>query len=190
MDQNEENEQKRVVVDSPGVRREVVTERTQRGPEGSGPSAGTIALVVVFLIAAAGIIVYLINNRNDNEAANRNANIDALRQAQQPAPVIQQPAPQQAPVIVEQPVPAQQAPIIVQQPANTGSANDDATMQDVATKKLADDPDMASVSVSITNARAVLTGTVNSAATKAKAERVIKSVRGLKSVDNQIVIAS
>jgi hyperosmotically inducible protein len=83
----------------------------------------------------------------------------------------------------------QQAPIIVQQPTNNGSANDDATMQDVATKKLADDPDMASISVSITNARAVLTGTVNSAATKAKAERVIKSVRGVKSVDNQIVIS-
>lgn len=190
MDKNEETEQKRVVVDSPDVRKEVVTERTQLGPEGSGPSAGTIALVVVFLIAVTGIIIYLVNSRNDNEAANRNANIDAARQAQQPSAVIQQPAPQQAPVVVQQPAPAQQAPIIVQQPANNDGANDDATIRDVATKKLADDPDMASISVSITNARAVLTGTVKSAATKAKAERVIKSVRGVKSVDNQIVISS
>ncbi len=36
--------------------------------------------------------------------------------------------------------------------------------------------------------RAVLTGSVNSAATKAKAEQIVKAVRGVKSVDNQIVV--
>ena len=37
-------------------------------------------------------------------------------------------------------------------------------------------------------ARAGLTGSVNSTATKAKAEQIVKGFRGVKSVDNQIVV--
>jgi osmotically-inducible protein OsmY len=97
-------------------------------------------------------------------------------------------------VIIQQPAPAQQAPVIIQQPAQpsqreTTSANDDAKMQDIATKKLSEDPDMAGVTMTVTDARAVLTGTVNSAATKAKAEQIVKGVRGVKSVDNKIVVS-
>jgi len=40
----------------------------------------------------------------------------------------------------------------------------------------------------VTDARVVLTGTVSTAATKAKAEQMVKAVRGVKSVDNQIVV--
>ena len=43
--------------------------------------------------------------------------------------------------------------------------------------------------MTVTDARAVLTGTVNSVATKARAERIVKAVRGMKSVDNQIVVS-
>lgn len=202
MDSNEETVKKRVVVNSPDQRREVLTERTERAPRSS---AGTIAIVAVIAIAAIAIVLYVVNNRNANESANRNANLAVA--SQQPAAVVQQPA-QQAPVIVQQPAqPAQQAPVIIQQPAppvqqapviiqqpapnqrpNT-SANDDANMQEIATKKLAEDSSMSGVVMTITDARAVLSGTVNSAATKAKAELIVKAVRGVKSVDNQIVVA-
>jgi len=68
-------------------------------------------------------------------------------------------------------------------------ASDDANMQEVATSRLIDEPDMTTVSVTINAARAILTGTVNSDAAKAKAEQIVKAVRGVKSVDNQIVIS-
>ena len=196
MDPNVKTEQKHVVVNSPGQRREIVTERTERGPEKGGLSTGTTALIAVLAIVAIGVIVYLVTNRNANESANRNANVDVASQSnpQQPPVIIQQPAPaQQAPVIIQQPAPAQQAPVIVQQPAppsqreNT-SANDDANMQDIATKRLTEEPDMAAVVISINDARAVLTGTVSSAAAKAKAEQLVKAVRGVKSVDNKIEV--
>ena len=96
-------------------------------------------------------------------------------------------------VIIQQP--AQQAPVIIQQPAtlpgreNT-SANDDAIMQDIATKKLAEDPDMTGVAMTVTDARVVLTGTVKSAVVKANAEQVVKAVRGIRSVDNRLVVSS
>jgi hypothetical protein len=192
MDSNEERVQKHVVVNSPGQRSEVLTERTERGPRESRSSAGTIAIIAILAITAIAAILYIVSNRNANESANRNANLDVASQAP-PTTVVQQPA-QQAPVIIQQPAPAQQAPVIIQQPAQPGqrentSANDDANMQDIATKKLTEDPDMAGVVMTITDARAVLTGTVNSAATKAKAEQIVKAVRGVKSVDNKIVVS-
>ncbi len=113
---------------------------------------------------------------------------------QQPSVIIQQPAPAQAPIIIQQPAPAQQAPVIFEQPAapsqrqNT-SANDDANMQDIATKRLTEEPAMAAVLITINDARAVLTGTVSSAAAKVKAEQLVKSIRGVKSVDNQIEVS-
>jgi len=75
------------------------------------------------------------------------------------------------------------------QPTHRDIASDDANMQEVATRRLSDEPDMTTVSVAINAARAVLTGTVNSEATKAKAEQIVKAVRGVKSVDNQIVVS-
>jgi hyperosmotically inducible periplasmic protein len=189
MDSNEETVQKHVVVNSPYQRSEVLSERTERGPRESRSSTGTIAIVAILAIAAIAVVLYLVSNRNANESANRNANLDVASQAP-PTTIVQQPA-QQAPVIIQQP--AQQAPVIIQQPAQPSqrentSANDDANMQDIATKRLAEDLNMAGVVMTITDARAVLTGTVNSAATKAKAEQMVKAVRGVKSVDNQIVV--
>ena len=75
------------------------------------------------------------------------------------------------------------------QPTQRDIASDDANMQEVATRRLNDEPDMTTVSIAISGARAVLTGTVNSEATKARAEQIVKAVRGLKSVENQIVVS-
>jgi uncharacterized membrane protein YeaQ/YmgE (transglycosylase-associated protein family) len=68
-------------------------------------------------------------------------------------------------------------------------ASDDANMQEVAASRLNDDPDMTPVSIAINAARAVLTGTVNSEATKAKAEQIVQAVRGVRSVENQIDVS-
>jgi hypothetical protein len=189
MDSNEERVQKHVVIDSPGQRSEVLTERTERGPRESRSSVGTIAIIAILAIAAIAVVLYIVSNRNANESANRNANLDVAASQtnhQQPPTIVQQPA-QQAPVIIQQP--AQQAPVIIQQPNQRDSASDDANMQDVATKRLGEELDLNAVSVTITDARAFLTGTVNSAAQRAKAERLVKEVRGVKSVDNKIVIS-
>jgi len=189
MEPNEKSEQRRVVVDSPGARREVITERTQRGPT-EGLSTGKMALIAVLVIGVIVIVLYVVSNRNASESANRNANIDVASRANQPQPptVVQQPAPQ-APLIIQQP--AQQAPVIIQQPApaveNSG-ARDDLVMQEAATKILLNEPDMGSVSIAVSGARAALTGTANSESTKQRAERLVRSVRGVQSVDNKIYV--
>src|SRR4029450_136845 len=92
MDSNEETVQKRVVLNSPYQRSEVVTERIERGPRESRLSPGTIAIIAVLAITAIGAIFYIVSNRNANESANRNANLEVASQAQQPATIVQPPA--------------------------------------------------------------------------------------------------
>ncbi|HEX3227573.1 MAG TPA: BON domain-containing protein [Pyrinomonadaceae bacterium] len=190
MDSNEQRIQKHLVVNSPGQRSEVLTERTEIGPRDPRFSAGTIALIAVIAIAVTGVVLYLVANRNANDAANRNANLAASQaNSHQPATIVQQPVPQPAPVIIQQPAGGQQAPVIIQQPNQRDSVSDDANMQEIATKRLAEETDMKAVLITITGARAVLTGTANSAVTRARAEQLVKAVRGVKSVDNQIVVS-
>jgi len=190
MDPNEQRIQKHLVVNSPGQRSEVLTERTEMGPREPRFSAGTIALIAVIAIAVTGVVLYLVANRNANEAANRNANLAASQaNNHQPATIVQQPVPQPAPVIIQQPAGGQQAPVIIQQPNQRDSVSDDANMQEIATRRLAEETDMKAVLITITDARAVLTGTANSAAIRTRAEQLVKAVRGVKSVDNQIVVS-
>ncbi|MDX6383030.1 MAG: hypothetical protein QOK48_603 [Blastocatellia bacterium] len=194
MYENEKIEQRRVTVDAPGEHRETVVERTQSAPPESGITATTVAIIVIAAVMVVGAIFYFVSSRNANEAANRNAKLDAANQAntaQPPTTIVQQPA-AQAPVIIQQPAAAQQAPIIIQQPAQAStrdSASDDANMQEVATKRLTEEPDMASVLISVSGAQAVLTGNVNSTATRARAERLVRAVRGVKSVDNKLLVS-
>jgi hypothetical protein len=93
---------------------------------------------------------------------------------------VQQPASQQSFVINGQ---------LIQSGTENSMAPDDVTMQQVAEEKLSEDLDLASVCVTVSDARGVLTGTVNSAAAKAKAEKLVRSIRGVKSIDNKIVVS-
>jgi hypothetical protein len=182
MDSNEETVQKRVVVNNPGQRSEVVTERTQRSPRSYGPATGTVVIIGILVIMVISTVMYIVINRNANESANRNANLEVAIQAP-PTTIVQQPAPAQpAPLIIQQP--AQPAPV----PSLRDNASDDANMQEVAITRLGEDLAMNAVSITITDARAILTGTVYSEVTRAKAELIVKAVRGVKSVDNKIVV--
>lgn len=190
METNERIEQKRVVLDSPGERREVITETTRAGPETFTLTPGALGVIAILVAIVIGIAIYVVSNRNENEAANRAA-ASQVSKEQVPPTVIQQPAAVPAPIIIQQPAPAQSAPVIIQQPAQPGGAIiDDATLQELATQRLADEPGLASVSAVIHEGRAVLSGIVNSAASKAKAEQLVKAVRGVKSVDNQLVLST
>lgn len=190
MDSNEEVIKKRVVVDKTGQRSEVVTERSQKVASPPGVSASTVTVIIVLVLIIAAAVVYISINR-----ANRSEELVAATQA--PPTIVQQPAPAPAPapVIIQQAAPLQPAPVIIQQPAQSSiereltSANEDANMQDLAAKKLNEDLELGGVVTTVNDARAVLTGNVGSEAAKAKAEQLVKAVRGMKSVDNKIVVS-
>jgi hypothetical protein len=55
MDPKVTTEQKHVIANSPGQRKEIVTERTERGTEKAGLSSGTIALITVLALVLSCI---------------------------------------------------------------------------------------------------------------------------------------
>ena len=191
MNPNEKYEQQSTQSDNLGQTRETVT-RTVEGPKQMAPS--TIAVIIVLAVLAAGALYYFVNNNNENQEANRQtalessrmeAEAQAKRQAQTPT--------QQPPVIIQQP--AQQAPVIIQQPTPAASIEtknivDDSTIQDAATKRLSDDSEMDSVTVTILNGKALISGSVTSAVSKTKAEQIVRAVRGVKSVENKVTVSS
>ena len=187
----EQARRSRVVVETPNERREVVHSQSVR--DNSGISAGMVGVLVVVAIA---LITMLVLFWLSSQPATDNANLTA----QQPPTVVQQPAPvQQPPVIIQQPAPATQpAPIVVTPPAGgaTGSTvpaesvNMDSTIQAAIDKKLADDPELSTLGItaSVLDSKVTLLGTVKTEALKGQIEKMVKQVKGVKSVDNQIMV--
>jgi uncharacterized integral membrane protein len=192
-DMEKQAESRRVVVETPNARREVVQTETARYPERdrSGISGAALAAIVVGVIALAAIIILFMMNQQQNDA-----NVNTA-QTQPPTTIVQQPA-QQPPVIVQQPAPATQpAPVIINgqtQPApvagGSTSGPDDSAIQTAVDKKLNDDPTLSTLGVTATvlNGKATLMGTVKSEALKSQVERAVRNVKGVKSVDNQITV--
>jgi hypothetical protein len=190
----EQARRSRVVVETPNERREVVHSQSVR--DNSGISAGMVGVLVVVAIALITMLVLFWMNTQPTTDEN------AALSAQQQPTVIQQPAPaQQPPVIIQQPAPATQpAPIIVTPPAGgstssgsttTGSVSMDSAVQTAVDKRLADDPTFSTLGItaSVLDGKVMLIGTVKTEALKADIERVVKQIKGVKQVDNQIIVS-
>ena len=187
----EQARRSRVVVETPNERREVVSTQSVRTPDNSGISAGMVGVLVVVAIA---LITMLVLFWMSSQPATDNANLAA----QQPTTVVQQPAPvQQPPVIIQQPAPAttQPAPIIVTPPAGgttapAESVNMDSTIQAAVDKKISDDPEISQLGItaSVLNGKVMLLGTVKTETLKTQIERIVKQVKGVKEIDNQISV--
>jgi hypothetical protein len=133
-----------------------------------------------------------------NQQSSLNAN-ENLAAQQQPV-VVQQPAPQQQPpVIIQQPAAApaaNQPPVIINQPATGGTApgntSNDGAVQMAVDKAIGDDPTLSALGITATvlDGKVTLTGTVKSETLKSQIDRAIRLVKGVKQVDNQIVVMS
>jgi len=189
--QEQQAETKRVVVETPTSRREVVNSESVRYPERNGVSSGALAAIVVGVVVLAAIVILFVMNRQQTD---QNAN---LAQTQPPTTIVQQPA-QQPPVIVQQPAPATQpAPVIFNNPpatsaggTTTATGPDDGAVQAAIDKRLSDDPTFSTLGVTTTvlSGKVTLMGTVKTAALRSQVERALRDLKGVKSVDNQITV--
>ena len=248
MDSNEERVQKHVVDNTPGQRRQVLTERTERGLR---LSPGTIAIIVILAITAIAVVLYFLNISNRLLTISTRTGMPILNRQEGStlsfvawiviglvtgfigskilnktgrglgrdcligivgaivsgflSNLLGKPGGPGLDLysLLVAAVGAVVFMIVYhalfrrrrflsmrfKQPAQRDIASDDANMQEVATRRLNDEPDLTTISITISAARAVLTGTVNSEAAKAKAEQIVRAVRGVKSVDNQIVVS-
>jgi hypothetical protein len=192
MSYEDEQQRSRVVVDTPTSRREVVRTETTRQPVREGISTGAVAAIVVGAVALVTIL-FLFLMKNQQDTVNNNTPVTAAQPQQQPI-IVQPPAQQpQQPIVVQQPGTTQ--PVIVQQaPADSAVANgtDDGSIQSNIDRKFSEDATLASLGISalVTDGRVTLSGTVNSEAMKSRVERVVNSVKGVRGVENKIVVMS
>lgn len=197
MSYDEEQERRsRVVVETPNERREVVHSHEVRSPDRSGISAGMVGVLVVIAIA---LITMLVLFWMSSQPA---ADTGSTTAAQPSTTIVQQPAPaQQPPVIIQQPAPVtQQPPIVVNPPAPAGGStstaqtqppNMDSTIQTQIDKRLTDDPTFSSLAItaSVVEGKVTLLGTVKTEALKTQIERMVRQIKGVKDVDNQITVS-
>jgi hypothetical protein len=183
---DEQIRRSRVVVETPDERREVVQSQVHT-PDHSGVSAGMVGVVVVVTIALITVLVLFW--MSSQPTTDPNANLTAQ---QPPTTVIQQPA-QQPPVIIQQPAPVttQPAPVIIS-PGGGAVApmSEDANAQAAIDKKIADDPALSSLGITATvmNGKLTLIGSVSSEALKNQVEKTLGRIKGVKEVDNQIIV--
>lgn len=199
----EQQRRSRVVVETPTARREEVYTRTTRTPDTDrgGYSTGTVAIVALVAIAATALILFFWM-QSGTDATNTNVNVATApptpiataptplivqqQPMQQPPIIVQQPAQTQpAPVIIEQPAPATSAPVVVP-PANSGA--DDATLESKINKSFTDDADLVGITVTVVSGKATLIGSVKTQALKDRAERLAHAVKGVRNVDNKLMV--
>jgi hypothetical protein len=186
----------RVVVETPTSRREVTQTETYRDPERNGMSGATVGVIVVLAIALITVVVLFLMNGQQQTYDNNNL---AAQQAQQPPVIVQQPAPaaQQPPVIIQQPATtAQQPPIIINEPAPSGGSvantSNDGAVQTAIDKRINDDPTLSTLGITATvlDGKVTLTGSVASETLKTQVDRLVRAVKGVKQVDNQLIVAA
>ncbi|HEY0077827.1 MAG TPA: BON domain-containing protein [Pyrinomonadaceae bacterium] len=202
----EQQRRSRVVVETPNTRREVVQTQTQRIPERRGYSTGVVAAVALTAIAATAVIFLFLTNQSDDSTTN--VNISA-RPPATPIPqqtvIIQQAAtPLPTPIVIQQvpPTTTQPAPVIITPPGGGSttapstsappatSVPDDTSIQNNVSKRIEDDAELGATDIiaNVSGGKATLTGTVNSPDLKRRAERVVLSIKGVRTVDNQIAV--
>src|SRR5262245_59587224 len=151
-----------------------------------GMSGGSIAALVIAAVAAAVVITMLILN-NQQRATEQELADERAENAQQPAaqPSQQPPVvvvPETQPTLVPVPVPTQ--------PSATPATPSTADLEWEVNSKLLDDQDLrsAAIDAKVSGATATLSGHVPSEALKTRAEKIAKTVKGIRIVKNEIVV--
>jgi hypothetical protein len=204
MSYDEEQQRKsRVVIDTPTARREEYVTQTRRTPpDRGGYSTGVVAAVALTAIALTALLVFFFMN-SGSDATQTNVNVAttaATPLPTQPTPiVITQPTPmpqQQQPIIVQAPPQTTQAPpVIITQPAPSTATSappvaDDSAIESRVNKAFNDDADLSALGITVTviNGKATLNGIVKTADQKSHAEQLARAARGVKSVENKIIV--
>lgn len=199
---DEEQKRSRVVIETPTARREVVRTVTARSPERRGVSTGVVAALVIGAVALVTLLfLFILNRQTPGTEVNANVQTSATP-LQQPPVILQQPTPmQQPPIIIQQPATTSQAPIIIEQPAppavasgttTSSSASNDTLIQSAIDKKMAEDAALstAAVTVTVSEGKVTIIGTADSQSIKDQVERLVKSVKGVRTVDNQVIVSA
>ncbi|HKQ52443.1 MAG TPA: BON domain-containing protein [Pyrinomonadaceae bacterium] len=203
----EQVKRSRVVIETtPEARREVVRTVVAREPVRRGIPGSLVAVLVIGSVALVTLLFLFILNRQQDAVTEVNANVRATSAptpAQQPVIIEQAPTTTtQPPIIIQQPATTTtQPPVIIEQPAPATappattaetSGTRDAAIQSEIDKRMAEDAALSTLGVTATvlDGKVTLIGTVETQALKNQVERMVKAVKGVRSVDNQVIVSA
>lgn len=169
----------------------VVETRSRSQQRHSGPGPRTVEIwAAISIIVAAGLATFLALYITSRPFDPMNASV--APQQNVPAGPAFTPSPKASPSPTTTPV---QQPTPVSSPAagqTTPAQIDDGAIQSSIDKALASDSNLSGLDVStlVESGRVTIVGSVRSAEQKQRVERTILAIRGVTSVDNQLVIAA
>ena len=185
---------RRIVVPAAPQQRRASNKRRSTKPEWLSASLVDAAIVIGATLATTLFLLLISGQLHDTTAENL---------------IAQSPAPASSPIVAAQPTPTPEQSLIGHatpspQPSRsaaspgpaesetTANAPDDAAIQAAIEKKLQDNADLSSFGITITISGGTVTvvGTVPSDEAKEKIEKLVRAVKGVKQVDNQIVVVS
>lgn len=183
---------RRVVVPTGPRPRLARNDRQSTRPEWMSGALVDAAIVIGATLATTLFLLLISGQLHDTTAG------DMI--AQSPAPVsgpmiTGQPTPEPSSLVHSTPSPLLTRPAASPSPAPTENENaanvtDDATIQAAIDKKLQDNADVSSLNITATvNAgKVVVVGSVPSDELKEKVEKLLRSIKGVQQVDNQIAV--
>ena len=177
----------RIVIETPTTRKQRGARPVGRQP-GPGASEWIVALTVIGAAALATFIALFLTSRPYDPMNSTLAPVQtvpsgslAIQPSPKPSPTIS-PSPQQnlAGGVVLSPEPT----------VETAPVSDDAGIQSQIERTLASDPILSRLDVStlVEGGKVTIVGSVRSADLKQRVEKTLRSVKGVISVDNQLVV--
>jgi len=177
----------RIVIETPTTRKQRGARRVGRQP-GPGASEWIVALTVIGAAALATFIALFLTSRPYDPMNSTLAPVQtvpsgslAMQPSPKPSPVIS-PSPQQnlAGGAVPSPEPS----------VETATVPDDAGIQSQIERTLTSDPVLSRLDVStlVDGGKVTIVGSVRSADLKQRVEKTLRSVKGVISLDNQLVV--
>ena len=186
---NEYSEKQTVIRNVPGDRRPVVERQYDSVVTERQPTSGVaiVALVIAAVAAAVAVTIMVLNNQQDNRDQQLAQERERSAATQQAAPPAQQPpvivVPQQPSAPAQTPAPSQVAP---------GESNVPASIdvETAVTSKLLDDKELMSYPVDVKSKgwTVTLRGTLPNEELKARAEKLARTVPGVRDVKNNIIV--
>ena len=175
----------RIVIETPGAR----SRSARPASRGPGPG-GREAIVALTVIAAAALATFLALFLTSRPYDPMNSTLEPEQTV--PAGSLSTPSPKPSPTIVASPQ-ANQAAGATPLPEPTvemATVPDDASIQAQIERTLSADPTLSKLDVStlVEAGKVTIVGSVRSADLKQRVERALRSVKGIVSVDNQLVI--
>ncbi len=176
---------KRIVIETPAARYRAARPTSRR--PGPGTREGIVALTVIGAAALATFLALFITSRPYDAM---NSTVEPEQTI--PAGSLMMPSPKPSPTNSASPQPNQVAGAtpLPEPTAETAAVPDDAGIQAQIERTLAADPTLSKLDVStlVDGGKVTIVGSVRSADLKSRVEKALRSVKGVVSVDNQLVI--